>query len=75
MRMVATRVPEQVDREIEVLAAKAGTKKRELIELGLRMVIAVARHKRVPPELARMLDERAKDIVARLLVNLADDKE
>lgn len=71
VRMVCFRIPVVVDREIEVLAAKSGLFKKDLVELGLRMVIAVGRLGRVPPELERVLDEKARDTVAKFVVNLA----
>ena len=67
---VGLSLPRELDREIEIIAAKADMRKNELAELGLRIVRLIYERGLPCPELSRelsLLDKRGHEILNRLL--------
>ena len=60
------RLPEDLDIELKILAARAKLDKSELYELGARVVLAILKSGFVPDGLGYVLQERDSEALERL---------
>ena len=70
-RPIGVYVAPRVDRGIEHLAVDAGRTKSELYELGVRILLALAKHGRVPDDLAYVLEGHDPEALEMLVDLLA----
>lgn len=62
------RLPEDLDVEVKVLAAKARIDKSDVYELGAVVILTIARQGKAPAELLRALPPRHRELLSKIVL-------
>ncbi len=65
-KTVSFRIDPELDKAVEHLKVDTGIKKESLIELGIRIVLALAHEKTVPRDLENILEHRDPEALTLL---------